>query len=479
VLPVTGRHAGRAHAPRSWARPLFLLAIVMVAVACGGSTRPSVTPETEPTFDPAVTAPAFASSSLPVDGPPVATVDGAPITRQEWADRVNLIRFRYGRELADLKARVASGEVTQQAASDRLTGLASDAAEAESIAVDDLIDLALQRRLAGEQRLTVTTAEVDAAEAAEAGGDAAFESELAKVLSETAYRRNLEAEVLAGKLREEIIRQATSQSGQQVKLSEIVLRAPLDPDIADTGAVRASHIVYSPNDDWVNAPGIPMEDPAWAAAQDAADATIAVLGAITDPAARTQRFAELARSESDEPQTAAEGGDMGWVTADELVPATAEALLSTPHEPGDVIGPVQTEWGIEVLLYVDRRPPLEERVSDIRQRLAEPDADFAAIAREESDGETAADGGVRDWMAPFEADPAIAGQLAAATPGQIIGPVTQDVGVVFYRVDARETRTLSPEQLESLGESAFEAWYGPRLDAAIDSGLVVRAEEAP
>jgi parvulin-like peptidyl-prolyl isomerase len=211
--------------------------------------------------------------------------------------------------------------------------------------------------------------------------------------------------------------------------------------------------VYSPNDDWVNAPGIPMEDPAWAAAQDAADATIAVLGAITDPAARTQRFAELARSESDEPQTAAEGGDMGWVTADELVPATAEALLSTPHEPGDVIGPVQTEWGIEVLLYVDRRPPLEERVSDI--------------------------GGVRDWMAPFEADPAIAGQLAAATPGQIIGPVTQDVGVVFYRVDARETRTLSPEQLESLGESAFEAWYGPRLDAAIDSGLVVRAEEAP
>jgi hypothetical protein len=40
----------------------------MVAVACGGS-RPSVTPETEPTLDPAVTAPAFASSTLRVDGP--------------------------------------------------------------------------------------------------------------------------------------------------------------------------------------------------------------------------------------------------------------------------------------------------------------------------------------------------------------------------------------------------------------------------
>jgi hypothetical protein len=326
-------------------------------------------------------------------------------------------------------------------------------------------DLGAARRLAGEQRLTVTTAEVEMrprrrrAAAMRAFGVRACQG----AQRDGVPAANLEARSSQASCAKEIIRQATSQSGQQVKLSEIVLRAPLDPDIADTGAVRASHIVYSPNDDWVNAPRHPDGGSRVGGRPGRGRRDHRRARRDHRPGGRTQRFAELARSESDEPQTAAEGGDMGWVTADELVPATAEALLSTPHEPGDVIGPVQTEWGIEVLLYVDRRPPLEERVSDIRQRLAEPDADFAAIAREESDGETAADGGVRDWMAPFEADPAIAGQLAAATPGQIIGPVTQDVGVVFYRVDARETRTLSPEQLESLGESAFEAWYGPRL----------------
>ncbi|MBA2253829.1 MAG: peptidylprolyl isomerase [Chloroflexi bacterium] len=138
-----------------------------------------------------------------------------------------------------------------------------------------------------------------------------------------------------------------------------------------------------------------------------------------------------------------------------------------------------TEFGASVLLYVDRRSPLAERVASVQARLAEPDADFAAIAKAESDGEEAARGGDLGWIAPFEADPAVEDALRTASVGQVIGPLTLDDGVHFYRVEGRETRSLGPEQRESLVETAFDAWYQPKREAAFAQGLVTIADDAP
>ncbi|MBA2255518.1 MAG: peptidylprolyl isomerase, partial [Chloroflexi bacterium] len=380
--PSAGRSGGRGvlrsrNGLRGLRGPLTLLCLLVLAptlAGCGASpsrtARESIAPTLDPSRGPAAS---LRGGSLQVDGPPVATVDGTAITRQEWADRVKLIRYRYDRERTRLQAQVAAGEVNEQTAQERLMGLASNAADAESVAIEELIDLALQGRLAREQQLAITPADVDAALAAEARGDPAFLSELARSLDETAYRRNLEAEVLAAKLRTEIVDRATAGTVDQLRVSEILLQGVEENEGGtDRGAIRASHIVYSPKDDWENAPGLPLDDPAWVEAQTQAEAAADTLKAITDPVARSQRFAELARTESDEAMTGAEGGDLGWVSPDQLAPEMADALFAVPYEVGDIIGPVPTEFGASVLLYVDRRSPLAERVASVQARLAEP-----------------------------------------------------------------------------------------------------------
>ena len=60
------------------------------------------------------------------------------------------------------------------------------------------------------------------------------------------------------------------------------------------GAVRVRHILYSPNDDPENASKVAEDDPAWAKAEQDANAAYAKLKA--DPS----QFDALARAESDE-----------------------------------------------------------------------------------------------------------------------------------------------------------------------------------
>jgi parvulin-like peptidyl-prolyl isomerase len=263
-------------------------------------------------------------------------------------------------------------------------------------------------------------------------------------------------------------------------VSQILLEDVADAEGGtDLGAIRASHIVYAPKGDLENAPGLPLDDPTWLEARTAAQAAIDSLRAIADPAAREARFAQLARTESDESLTAAQGGDLGWVSPAQLSPEMADALFASAHQPGEIIGPVSTVFGASVLLYVDRRPALAERVASIQQRLAEPAADFAAIARTESDGDQAAQGGDLGWIAPFEADPAVEEALRTATTGQVIGPLALDDGVHFYRVEARESRSLTPLQGESLVETAFDDWYRSKRDMAFDRGVITVADDAP
>ena len=63
-------------------------------------------------------------------------------------------------------------------------------------------------------------------------------------------------------------------------------------------------------------------------------------------------FAAVARQFSQAP-TAARGGDLGWVQADDLAPelrSTVEGL-----EQGQVTGPIQSEGGYYIVLLRDRR----------------------------------------------------------------------------------------------------------------------------
>jgi peptidyl-prolyl cis-trans isomerase SurA len=467
-------------------RPFVALALLMslLASACGSASTPTplvLGPDPSETIEPGVGATFAPAASLSAVGPPVATVDGAGIPRQEWIDRVKLIHFRYDRERAKLQRAIEAGTIDQAAAQDKLMELAARAADAESVAIDDLVDLAFQRILARDEGVTVTQAEVDAAQATESTDDPTFLTDLAAKLGLPAYRRNLEAETLAGKLRDLIVGRATAQSGEQVHLSEIYLQSDTAPNEGgDSGAVRLSQILYSPNHDPNNAMDLPLDDPAWAQAKADAQAAADTLRAIVDVKQRGDKFADTAKSASDDQDFAPLGGDMGWVSPSGVEESQKAALFDQPHQPGEVIGPVQISYGWVVELYVERRPHLAERVTKVQQRLAAPGADFATIAREESDGEEASTGGDLGWIAPFEADPVLEAALKTAGGiGTVIGPLTLNDGVHFYRVEGRETRSLSPDQRQQLHDTAFDTWYQDRRDAAVTSGRIVIPETSP
>ncbi len=64
-------------------------------------------------------------------------------------------------------------------------------------------------------------------------------------------------------------------------------------------------------------------------------------------------FAALAQAFSDDPASAVKGGDLGWITADAVVPAFAQAMNHL--EPGEISDPVQTPFGWHIIQVLERK----------------------------------------------------------------------------------------------------------------------------
>jgi peptidyl-prolyl cis-trans isomerase C len=73
-------------------------------------------------------------------------------------------------------------------------------------------------------------------------------------------------------------------------------------------------------------------------------------------------FAELAKQKSKDPGAAAEGGDLGYFTKDQMVPEFAETAFRL--EKGQLSDPVKTQFGWHVIRVEDKRdrpvPPFEQ-----------------------------------------------------------------------------------------------------------------------
>ena len=83
-------------------------------------------------------------------------------------------------------------------------------------------------------------------------------------------------------------------------------------------------------------------------------------------------FAELAKEFSQDPGSAENGGDLGCLGQGETVPNFEEALFNA--QEGEIVGPVETEFGYHVIEVTDIREqstqPLSEVEGQIREQLA-------------------------------------------------------------------------------------------------------------
>jgi parvulin-like peptidyl-prolyl isomerase len=275
-----------------------------------------------------------------------------------------------------------------------------------------------------------------------------------------AYRTAVRYNLLAQKLQDAITKQATTGNIEQVHAWEIEVATVDAQGNPITGPeVRASHILFSPKGDSANASSIPASDPSWAAAEKLAQAAADKLRAISNPAQRAAEFAAMAKKESNDTTSGANGGDLGWFTQASMVPAFSTPLFTGTHTPDEIIGPVKSQYGYHVILYVASRPAPQQRVAQIQKELAAPGADFAAIAKANSDATDASSGGDMGWVAPLQLSQSIEDVLFNLKVGQVSAPQTQSDGIYLYRITQKEKRPVDSSQLSTLQGAAFTNWY--------------------
>jgi len=188
-------------------------------------------------------------------------------------------------------------------------------------------------------------------------------------------------------------------------------------------------------------------------------------------------FARLAASDSDAGD-ALQGGALGWRAPGRLPELFAEALREM--QPGAVSELLRSPAGFHVVKLLGRRgagdaaPVTQTRARHIlvksneivseedarrrllalRERIA-AGADFAEMARLNSEDGTAARGGALGWVYPGDTVPEFERAMNALAPGELSQPVRTPFGFHLIEVQERRAADVSAERQRQLARQAL------------------------
>lgn len=242
--------------------------------------------------------------------------------------------------------------------------------------------------------------------------------------------------------------------------------------------VKTTHILFSPNDtsDQAALEALADDDPAWDKARADAQAAYDKLKTFVGKPELETEFTSLARAESDEPGADTSGGDLPWFTRDQLDRGYGDAIFATGLKKGDLLGPVRSQFGWHVILFEDRRADPQSRIDTAKIRAEQAGGDFAAIAREVSEGAEASKGGELGWVARLQLDKALEDAIFAAPVGRTSEVVSVDGdGQYLFKIWEEQTRKPDGTQADELRDTAFQNWYAEKKDAA----AITREPELP
>ena len=212
---------------------------------------------------------------------------------------------------------------------------------------------------------------------------------------------------------------------------------------------------------------------------------------VLDRARAGEDFARLAREFSEAPGAAASGGIVGLRSADRYPPLFVEATQSLRE--GGLSNLVQSGAGFHVLKVIEKRqggipganvvqsnvrhillrpgPELteaaaRERLSAYKKRIEAGQADFALLARENSEDASSRNGGDLGWTNPGVFVPEFEDTMNALSPGQVAEPVVSRFGVHLIQLLERREAVLSQREQRDLARGAMRE---KKLDEAYTS----------
>jgi peptidyl-prolyl cis-trans isomerase SurA len=320
-----------------------------------------------------------------------------------------------------------------------------------------------QLQLAAESGLRVDELQLDRAVQRVAHGNdmtlAAFRAAVEREgMSFERYRADLRQQIVLGRLREREV-------DDRVQVSEAEINAYLEEHKSSSqGAVEydAAHIL--------------VQVPEQARPEQIAQAR-ARAERVRAEAVAGGEFAKLAASHSDAGD-ALQGGALGWRPPGRLPELFAQALQGMKE--GEVSEVLRSPAGFHVLKLLGRRgagaaaPVVQTRARHILLKTSEvvseddarlrlialrervlAGADFAELARLNSEDGTAARGGDLGWVYPGDTVPEFERAMNALAPGELSGPIRTPFGYHLIRVEERRAADVSAERQRQAGRQAL------------------------
>lgn len=199
---------------------------------------------------------------------------------------------------------------------------------------------------------------------------------------------------------------------------------------------------------------------------------------VLDRATKGEDFARLAREFSDAPGASTDGGQMGLREADRYPSLFVDAVKALPV--GAVSTLLRSGAGFHVLKVLDKRQAgmpgisvtqtrarhillrptaqmpesvARERIADFKKRIEAGTADFAQLARENSQDGSARDGGDLGWANPGMFVPEFEDVLNGLRPGEIAPPLVSRFGVHLIQLLERRQATLTEREQREIARN--------------------------
>ena len=391
----------------------------------------------------------------------VAVVNDEVITQNDLNERVNLVIRQLQRQGGQIPpSDQLSRQILERMINDSVQ---IQLAKENGIKVDDpTLDKTIER-IAQENNLSMTEFR------------AALDRDGVKY---PRFREDIRHEILLARLRE-----------REVENGIVVTDAEVDTELARESKEASSDSEYRLSHIMVT---VPQQATAEQIEQRRKRAVLAL-----SELRRGANFAQVAATYSDAPD-ALQGGSLGWRTAARLPQLFLETIDKL--RPGDVSDIMRSPAGFHIVKLLEKRgkaaadgvqqthvrhilvrareglseAEARERLKKLRAQI-ESGADFAEVAKNNSEDSSASKGGDLGWVAPGDTVPEFERVMNSLKDGEVSQPIQTPFGWHLVQVLGRRSDELSPDRKriaarQSIrarkGDEAYQDWLRQARDRA-------------